>query len=227
MREGYDQSPLNKISPVVWGVLLPILAMELVVSIGGLGLAGPQGTGWRLMALERFALSPRMLGYMFETGEWRLDALMRFVTYSLVHVSFVQTLFAGVFILALGKMVSEVFRPWAFLVIYISSAVIAGVVYSLIPGIEAALYGAFPPAYGLIGAFTFVLWARLGAMHANRAGAFTLIGGLLAMQLLFAALFGGSPEWIADVAGFASGFGLSFLVAPGGPAAMLARIRRR
>jgi hypothetical protein len=40
-------------------------------------------------------------------------------------------------------------------------------------------------------------------------------------------LFGGSPDWIADLAGFGAGFGLSFLVAPGGPAAILRRLRRR
>ncbi|MEZ5868616.1 MAG: hypothetical protein R3D46_09270 [Defluviimonas denitrificans] len=48
MREGYDAPPLNPIPGVVWLILLPIVAMELVVSAGTLGLAGgATGVGWR------------------------------------------------------------------------------------------------------------------------------------------------------------------------------------
>ena len=39
--------------------------------------------------------------------------------------------------------------------------------------------------------------------------------------ILFGALFGASEVWLAEVAGFACGFGLSFLLAPGGPARLL------
>lgn len=228
MRDGYHESPFNQISPVVWLVLLPMLAMEIVLNAGNLGLAGgPEGAGWRIAAIEKFALSPKMLGYMAGSGDWRPDYLMRFVTYGFVHYSLTHALMAGVFVLALGKMVSDVFRPWAFLVIFFGAELGGALIYSLIPGVEAPLLGAYPPAYGLIGAFTFVLWARLGALNANRAGAFTMIGGLMAIQLVFAVLFGGNPVWFADVGGFATGFGLSFLVAPGGPARMLALLRRR
>ncbi|MCB2150782.1 MAG: rhomboid family intramembrane serine protease, partial [Rhodobacteraceae bacterium] len=66
-----------------------------------------------------------------------------------------------------------------------------------------------------------------GAENANRYRAFTLIGFLLGIQLLFGVLFGGTPDWIADLAGFAFGFGASFVVGPGGPAHLLARIRQR
>ena len=95
------------------------------------------------------------------------------------------------------------------------------------PGIEAALFGAYPGAYALIGGFTFIVWARLGAENANRARAFTLIGFLLGIQLLFGVVFGGAPDWIADLAGFGAGFLLSFVVGPGGPAALLRHIRQR
>jgi hypothetical protein len=60
-----------------------------------------------------------------------------------------------------------------------------------------------------------------------RIAAFRMIGFLLAAQLVFAAIFGGQPTWIADVAGFAAGGVAAVLVAPGGWRAFVARIRAR
>lgn len=228
MREGYDAPPLNPIPGVVWLILLPIVAMELVVSAGTLGLAGgATGVGWRQEALQRFALSPEMLDQMIGTGRWTWDYLMRFISYGFVHGSFTHALLAAVFILAMGKFVAEIFSPWSFLAVFLIPLALGGAAYSLVPGVKMALFGAYPGAYGLIGAFTFIIWARLGAENANRARAFTLIAFLLGIQLIFGVLFGGSPDWVADLAGFAVGFGLSFLVGPGGPAQLLRAIRQR
>ena len=228
MREGYDAPPLNPIPGVVWLILLPIVAMELVVSAGTLGLAGgATGVGWRQEALQRFALSPEMLDQMIGTGRWTWDYLMRFISYGFVHGSFTHALLATVFILAMGKFVAEIFSPWSVLAVFLIPLALGGVAYSLIPGVKMALFGAFPGAYGLIGAFTFIIWARLGATHVNRARAFTLVGFLLGVQILLALLFGGTPEWVADLVGFTTGFGLSFLVGPGGPAHLLRAIRQR
>lgn len=224
----YQEAPFNPVPPVVWLVLLPIMAMEVVLQVGANGLAGGgAGIGWRGQAIERFALSPLMLDEMVSTGRWNLDYLMRFLTYGFVHVNFTHALFAAIFILALGKMVAEIFRPWAFLVIFFGAALVGALVYSAIPGIRMPLVGGYPAAYGLIGAFTFVLWARLGATGDRQSQAFFLIGSLMGIQLLFGLIFGGSPDWIADLAGFGAGFGLSFLVVPGGPSHLLQRLRRR
>lgn len=226
--QGYNETPFNPVPPVVWLVLLPIIAMEVVLQAGAAGLAGDAGAiGWRQMAIERFALSPLMLDEMVTTGRWSPDYLMRFLTYGFVHVNFTHALFAAIFILALGKMVGEIFRPWAFLVIFFGAALVGALVYSAIPGIRMRLLGGYPAAYGLIGAFTFILWARLGASGDRQSQAFVLIGSLMGIQLIFGLLFGGSPDWIADLAGFGAGFGLSFLVAPGGPSQILRRLRQR
>ena len=40
-------------------------------------------------------------------------------------------------------------------------------------------------------------------------------------------LFGGGWDWVAEVAGFATGFLLSFVVSPGGWGHVMARLRRR
>ncbi len=89
------------------------------------------------------------------------------------------------------------------------------------------LVGAFPGVYGLIGGFTYLMWLKLGQMGAQQARAFSLIGVLMGLQLIFGMLFGSNGEWLADVSGFAFGFVLSFFLAPGGWARIRERIRRQ
>jgi membrane associated rhomboid family serine protease len=221
-------APLNPLPMVVWILALPMIAMEIVVSLGGAGLVGgPEAVGWRLDALERFAYSPDLMRAMVEARQFPPEALMRLVTYPFVHVSVTHAVFVIVILLALGKMVGEVFRAWAVLAVFFAAAVVGALVYTLVPGMRAPLIGGYPPVYGLIGAFTFLLWVRLAGTGVNQYRAFTLIGLLLSIQLLFGLLFGGGSEWIADLAGFATGFLLSFVVSPGGLARVRARLRER
>ncbi len=89
-------------------------------------------------------------------------------------------------------------------------------VYALLLDTPQPLIGGFPAVYGLIGAFTFLLWVRLALNGGPQARAFTLIGFLMGIQLVFGLLFGGGKDWIADLAGFVAGFGLSFRGQSGG-----------
>jgi len=58
--------------------------------------------------------------------------------------------------------------------------------------------------------------------------AFTLIGMLLVFQLVFGVIFGSaSKNWIAEIAGFGIGFGLSFVLVPGGLSRVRHRVRQR
>jgi membrane associated rhomboid family serine protease len=221
-------APLNPLPWVVWLLALPMIAMEIVLGLGAAGLAGgPAAIGWRLDALERFAYSPDLMRAMIEAQQFPPQALMRIVTYPFVHLNVTHAIFVVVILLALGKMVGEVFRPWAVLAVFFGAAVVGALVYTAVPGLRAPLVGGYPPVYGLIGAFTFLLWVRLAATGANQYRAFTLIGLLLAVQLLFGLLFGGGFEWVADLAGFATGFLMSFVVSPGGWARVRARLRER
>lgn len=227
MRDGYDASPMNPLPPVVWALVLPVVAMEAVLAAGGAGLAGgPGAVGWRLDAIQRFAFSGEILRWMWATGQWPAEHLIRFASYPFVHGTFTHALFVVVFLLALGKMVAEVFRAWAVLVVFFAAA-FAGAMAHAALGVPQPLIGGYPAVYGLIGAFTFILWARLGAVNANRARAFTLIGFLLGIQLIFALIFGNTWDWVADIAGFVAGFALSFVVSPGGWSALRDRIRHR
>jgi len=182
--------------------------------------------GWRSAAIESYGFHGEILRWMIATGELPLEHLRRLVSYAFVHGSFTHALFAGVLLLALGKFLGEVFRHWAVLVIFLVATVAGALFYATLSGDRPWLIGAFPGVYGMIGGFTYVMWLRLGQVGANQARAFTLIGVLMALQLVFALLFGGSPTWLADVAGFVAGFAVSIPLSPGGLSRLRARIHR-
>jgi membrane associated rhomboid family serine protease len=155
------------------------------------------------------------------------DQLMRIVTYPVIHFNFTHALFVIVILLAIGKMVGEVFHWWAVLVVFFGAAIAGALAYSLIPGLQAPLIGGYPPVYGLIGGFTFLLWVNLAAVGANKYRAFSMIGFLLGIQLVFGLIFGGGWEWVADLSGFLAGFFLSFVVSPGGWGRVRDKLRQR
>ncbi|WP_372839820.1 rhomboid family intramembrane serine protease [Phaeovulum sp.] len=221
-------APLNPLPFAVWLLALPIIAFEAAFALGQAGIAGGNAAlGWRQMAFQQFAFVPDYLRLMWEAQSFPLVDTARIVTYPFVHGSFTHAAMVLVFILALGKMVGEIFRPLALLAVFFGAAVVGALVYTLLPFTHAPLYGGYPAVYGLVGAFTYILWARLGAMQANRARAFTLIGFLLFIQLVFGLIFGTGWDWVAEIAGFGTGFGLSFVVGPGGLKRAMLQIRRR
>lgn len=228
MKDNLNAPPLNPLPMVVWLLALPIIAMEVVLGLGARGLVGgAQGVGWRIDAIQRFAFSPDLMRDMIATGQYPLAGLARLISYALVHGNFSHTAFVVVMLLALGKMVGEVFRWWAVLAVFFGAAAVGAFVYALIPEAQMALIGGYPAVYGLIGAFTFLLWVNLAAVGANKFRAFTMIGFLLAFQLVFGVIFGGGWDWVADIAGFATGFFLSFVVSPGGWARVRGKMRQR
>lgn len=229
MDPDHNAPPLNPLPPIVWLLALPLIAMEVVLSLGEAGVVGgPQAIGWRLQAVERFGLFPELLKFQWETGGHPIIELQRLVSYVLVHGSFTHALFAVVMVLALGKMVAGVFRWWGVLVVFLGSTAVGGAAYGLlVPELRTQLIGAYPGIYGLIGAFTFLIWTKLALVGANRLRAFSLIGVLLAVQLVFGLLFGGGWDWVAEVTGFATGFLLSFVVSPGGFRRVVQMMRQR
>lgn len=239
MRPGFDESPLNPVPAVVWILCLPLIASEAVFGLARLGFInnGMGGSGaalaMRQIAAERVAFAPEMLLQMIQQRVFIPELAIRILTYPFIHISLLHALFVGVFILALGNLIASQFRPWAVIVLFFGSAIGGALVYTafsaLFPGTRfMSLIGGYPAVYGFVGAFTFLLWTRLGEQNANRMRAFSLIGMLLLFQLVFGILFqDGSLTWIAEVAGFISGFLLSFLLIPGGMERIRQQLRQR
>lgn len=224
--EDHSVSPINPLPPIVWALALPMIVLELMFALGDAHVLGNNASAWRITALENYAIFPEYWRQKAQLGVFDFDLLLRFVTYPFLNNSVVQALFGVVLLLALGKTVGEVFRWWATAVVFFGSAVMAGVVYaSFVP--QMPLFGAFPAVYGMIGAFSFLIWVRLAGTGVNQFRAFSLIGGLMVIQLIYGIFFGASYLWLADIVGFITGFFLSFVVSPGGFGRVRARLRQR
>lgn len=227
-----SESPVNPVPAVIWLLFLPIAAGEVYFALGRLGfMTGGSGAAAaaRQILIERTAFAPEFLIRAWDRQSVAGSDLWRLLSYPFVHYSLTHAVFVGVFLLALGNMVARAMRPFAVVAVFFAAAVGGGIVYAAIAGLFPQtrfepLVGGYSAVYGLLGAFTFLLWARLGEEHANQLRAFSLIGILLAFQLVFGILFGNAGKgWIAEIAGFVIGFALSFVLIPGG----LARVRRR
>lgn len=234
MTQSDDPSPVNPLPPVVAALFLVLIGIELVFQAGTRGFAGgPEAVGWRLAAVQNYAFSAPILDWMIETGRWPVEHVIRFVSYPFVHGSLMHAVFGGIILLAMGKIVAEAFGAWRMLVMFFAASALGALAYALVMNDPVPLIGALPGDYGLIGGFTFILWYKLGQIGANQSRAFAMITILMLLQLAFGlvgALFGGSmaimnSDWIADLTGFVTGFGLSFLLVPGGWSRLRSHIR--
>jgi membrane associated rhomboid family serine protease len=223
-----DSSPFNALPPIVIVLTLAVVLPEIAFFLGSKGLiGGPQAVGWRQAMIQDYGYSGQIMGRMFEIGVYPPEQMIRLVTYPFLHGAFTEMLFAAALLLAMGKFVGEVFRPTATLAAFIIPAICGALIYGMVSKDNPWLYGAFPGIYGLIGAFTYLLWLKLGQTGGSQARAFVLIGFLMGIQLLFSLLFGGTLRWVADLTGFCTGFAASFVLRPGGWSKLRAKLLQR
>lgn len=219
-------SPVNPLPPVVVVLFLAIMGVEAVLSLGAAGfVGGPQAIGWRVGAIQDYGFSTDIFRWMLANNRWPAEHVMRFGTYGFVHGSFTHALFVGVMLLALGKFVGEVLAQWALAVIFGVGLLAGALAHGAVMQAQPWLTGGFPGVYALIGAFTYLLWVRLVGSGSNGVRAFSLIGVLMAIRVVFALLFGSDGTWLADLIGFVAGFAVTIVLAPGGFARLRARLR--
>jgi membrane associated rhomboid family serine protease len=113
------------------------------------------------------------------------------------------------------------------IVIFFACGIFGAVIYAGLTGDDRPLIGGFPSAYGLIGAYTFILWVRLKSTGQNEYQAFSLIGFLMGLQLFFGIFFEVGMDWVAEVAGFVFGFVITPALVPGAFGRLLDRMRQR
>ena len=120
-----------------------------------------------------------------------------------------------------------------FLLKRVTLALVGALAYTAVPYAHAGLLGGYPGDYGLIGAYSFLLWVRLAGRGDNQLRAFRLIGFLLGLQVIIAVVGiaaygieqGTTWDFVAEIAGFVAGFLLAFVVSPGGFVRVLAKLR--
>lgn len=212
-----DASPINPLPKSVVLLLLLVGGVEVALQLAERGMiGGPAGIGWRLQWAQAFGYFDSVFEWMRVNQDYSLRELSRFVTYPFIHISATHILFVLVFIAALGKYVAEVLGDLAVFVIFLSSAIIGALAYSLIFDDSNALLGGYPAVYGLLGAFTWVRFL-IERMEGNSGlRAFGLIGFFMTIQLAYKLFFGGNNEWLAELFGFGAGFTLAIAFGPGG-----------
>ena len=222
------ESPFNKLPVVVVVLFLIMAGVEAVLALGEAGLVGgPSAIGWRLGLVRDWGFSGDLFDAMWADGYFPLEHMARFLTYPFIHLSFTHALLAVVLMLALGKMAAEVMGPFAMLALFVLSGIGGALAYALLLNDPVWLVGAYPPVYGLIGGYSFLIWRRLEGTGAKQLEAFTLIGMLMALQLIWSLFASVGNGWVAELAGFFCGFFLCFICAPGEWARLLRRMRDR
>ena len=216
----------NPMPPVVVALFAVIGVVELWFTLGPNFVSGTDTVAWRMRAIESFGVNPQVIQWMIENNHYPLDHLARFVSFSFIHSSMLNTAVSCALFLAMGKMVGSSFPSIALLVFFIGSALVGAIVFSFAAPNGGWLFGSFTGIYGLIGAYTFMMWFTLRVNKAPQGQAFHLIAFLMGLQLLFGMIFGGNITWIADLIGFLTGFVLSFFFIPGGLSHVLEILRK-
>ncbi len=223
-----SENPFNAIPPIILALVVVVIGIEAVLSLADQGwLGGRTGIGWRPAAIQDYGMAPRVVEVIVDQGNYSFDLLKRFVAYPFVHGSFTHALWGTVLLLALGKYVGEVFHPAAMIILFLACAIGGALIYGLTSPRNVGLIGVFAPVYGFIGAYTYLMWLTLGRMGENQLRAFSLIVVLLGIMLVYGMLFGSSPTWIAEIAGFVIGLVLAPILSPGGWRAFVVRLRQR
>ena len=144
-----DAAPVNPLPQVVILLAVMIAVPEVIFQLGELGLiGGPAGATWRIVIAEKYAFSNAAVFWMWDTAQYPISILIRFLTYMFIHANFVAALFSLVFVLALGKFVGERMASASVLVIYLGSGVLGALLadavshgpsyFSLCPVLETA-----------------------------------------------------------------------------------------
>lgn len=226
-----NEAPLNPIAPVVLILFAAIAIPELIFQGAERGLfGGPQAVGWRQEAARVYGFYDPVFTWMVDNFRAPFEHVLRFFSYSFVHLGFGHAVFVGVFTLALGKFISESLGSLAVLILFFASAFLGALGYGILLDEPSLLLGGYPAVYGLIGGFTWVMYVGLTSSGKSGASAFNLIGIFMAIQLIWKLFFGGTNEWLAELIGFLTGFSLSIALSAckaGSVAGLLERIRRR
>ncbi len=226
--EDFSQPMFNALPPAVVALALAMFAVEVFFYFAESGFIGAEeAIGWRVWAVRELGFFAPLIPWMIETSNWGPEHLVRFISYPFMHWGFTSAIFSIVLLLALGKMVGEVFGNLAVLIVFFACAIFGALIYAGLTGSERPLIGAYPSVYGLIGAYTFLLWVRFGQMGQNQYQAFTLIGFLLGIQLIFGMLFGATSDWVAEIAGFVLGFFIAPFLAKGAMRQLFDKLRQR
>ena len=104
MSENPKPKAFNPMPPVVLALFGLIAGTEflLLIAENAIGSEIYDG-GWRHEAIETYGVNTAILGWMIESNKYPLEHLARFVSFSFLHSSMINTAIACALFLAIGK----------------------------------------------------------------------------------------------------------------------------
>ena len=204
-----NQTDLPTTTGIPRGVLaLAVLvgSIEVLFSLGemGLGLAVNE-TSWRAMAVHNYGVWLPLFDMDPAADESVLRSLVRLITYPFIDYSFVATLFGVVFILAMGKFISNFLNQVQVVMIFFLSTIVGGLGFGLFYSGTLPLIGSSPGFFGFFGGVFTVALLPIDTGITNRRALISMPLLLLGLQIVLGILAGGLSIWIADLAGFIAG----------------------
>jgi len=212
------EQPFNPVSPFVVLVVLAMVAAELVFQAAEHRLiGGPLAEGWRIDMMRYFGFHKAVFAHISQGGEIEPKVVWPFLSYLFIHRSFMHTLIAAALILALGKMISDMFSGLAVAVLFIACGLAGALAFGWFSKDGGfPLIGAYPVFYGFIGTYTWIQIFDLRKKGQSIMPAFSALIGLVVLRAGFMLYAGLANDWAADLAGLITGFLLAYILAPDG-----------
>ncbi len=211
--DNHNQSPFNTLPTAVVLLALAIILPEVVFQLAENGLLAGAPIDLRLNMIRQFGFVGQR--WMQDLQLSQLPDLFLLVTYPFVSLQLMSTILGLVFVLVFGKVTAEVFGDGATIGIFFATAALGALGYFLLFRYSAILYSAYPPAWGLLGSYSWLQYQAAKRIGAPPLSAFRLFTFLALFDVIF--LSTGMSDWsfLADWIAFASGFGLSYIIGPG------------
>ena len=227
----YDSnSMLNPIAPILLVIAGAALLLEALFQLTDRGIIGGDGAlAWRLEAIQNFGFFDGVFEHFRTNG---LEAFLSqpklalsFITYPFLHWSIPDALIGAAIFLAFGRMVSLRFSIWATLALFGAGILVAGLAYGLVSSSGQPMIGLFEPSCALIGGYCWTEYRFRKFQGEPVWPAFRILIFLAIFNLVAYLFLQPNDYWVGQLAAFATGFGLSYLLAPGAARRIVQRLR--
>ena len=218
MQRPPKQMAFNPVSPIVVVLVVAMVTVELVFQAAEHRLiGGPLAEGWRVEMMRFFGFHKAVFDHILVGGNMEAKVVWPFISYLFISRSFMHMLIASALILAMGKMISDMFSGLAVLVLFVGCGLAGALAFGMFSKAGAfPLIGAYPVFYGFIGTFTWIQVFDLRAKGKSIFPAFHAIITLAMLRIGFTLYAGLANDWSADLAGLTTGFLLAYILAPDG-----------
>ena len=212
------EQPFNPVSPVVVVLVVAMVAVELVFQAAENRLiGGPMAEGWRVEMMRFFGFHKAVFDHISLGGEIEPKVVWPFFSYLFINRTFMHMLVATALILAMGKMIADMFSGLAVLVIFVACGLAGALAFGIFSKAGGfPLIGAYPVFYGFIGTFTWIQIFELRGQGKSIFPAFYALISLAVLRVGFTLYAGVANDWMADLAGLIVGFLLAYILAPDG-----------